>query len=119
MTLGEHQRLFLKDTLALMHFALDSGYELTYGEVQRPIEMQELYVKTGRSKTMNSMHLKRCAIDLNIFKDGKLCNREQIEPLGKLWEGLSPENRWGGSWRGLIEEKKSSFVDAPHFERQC
>ena len=25
---------------------------------------------------------------------------------------------WGGSWRGLIETGKSTFVDDPHFERQ-
>ena len=66
---------------------------------------------------MDSQHLKKLAIDLNIFKDGVLCSAEQIRPIGKFWESLSPVNRWGGSWRGLVETGKSSFVDSPHFER--
>jgi hypothetical protein len=86
--------------------------------VQRPIEMQEIYVKAGRSKTMNSMHIHKCAIDLVLLKDRIVCNRTQIKPLGDYWESLDPKNRWGGSWRGLVDSGKSSFVDAPHFERQ-
>ena len=42
---------------------------MTGGELARTPEQQAIYFKTGRSKTMNSIHLKRCAIDLNFFKD--------------------------------------------------
>jgi peptidoglycan L-alanyl-D-glutamate endopeptidase CwlK len=77
-------------------------------------EMQSVYVQTGRSKTMLSDHLKKCAGDVHFFKDGQLCYPEE---LGAYWEGLSPFNRWGGSWRGLIEAGRSNFKDAPHFER--
>lgn len=119
LTLGQSQELFAAHVAQLIQKAFAMGYGVRLGEVMRPIEMQELYVKTGRSKTMNSMHIKKLAIALNLIKDGKLCTREQIEPLGKWWEELDPANRWGGSWRGLVEAKKSSFVDAPHFERQA
>jgi hypothetical protein len=64
------------------------------------------------------MHLKKLAIDLAVFRGGVLIvDREGIAPLGEFWEGLDERNRWGGSWRGLVESGKSSFVDAFHFER--
>jgi hypothetical protein len=117
MSLGKEQEIFAKHTVMLINQAWELGYQVRLGEVQRPIEMQEIYVKTGRSKTMDSQHIKKLAIDLVLLRDGIVCTHEQIKPLGKWWEALDPKNRWGGSWRGLIEAKKSNFVDAPHFER--
>lgn len=119
MTLGEHQEIFAKHFCLLLAKAWELGYAVRIGEVLRPVEMQKLYVQWGRSKTMDSMHLKKCAADLILLLDGKICTREQIRPLGEYWEALDPLNRWGGSWRGLIESGKSSFVDAPHFERKA
>jgi peptidoglycan L-alanyl-D-glutamate endopeptidase CwlK len=59
---------------------------------------------------MKSIHLKRCAIDLNFFKDGKIIwDKATIEPLGIYWESLHSKNRWGGHF--------SNLVDCPHFER--
>jgi len=54
--------------------------------------------------------LKRCAIDLNFFRDAKIIwDKEQLAPLGAYWESLNPKNRWGGNFKSL--------VDCPHFER--
>ena len=106
MTLGEHQEQFSRHLLMLMTYALNLGYEIRIGEVQRPVEMQELYVKTGRSKTMNSYHLKKCAADLHFTKNGVLGYPKEI---GDFWESLDPLNQWGGNWK--------SFKDRPHFER--
>ena len=106
MTLGQHQEQFTRHLLTLMTYALERGYEIRIGEVQRPVEMQELYVKTGRSKTMNSYHLKKCAADLHFTKGGVLCYPKEI---GDFWESLDPLNQWGGNWK--------SFKDQPHFER--
>ena len=119
MGLRDEQMAFVKDTVKLLIQAEVLGYEVTFGEVQRTVEMQQLYVKAGRSKTMNSQHLKKLAIDLNLFRNGKLCTRDEIKPLGDYWESLHPQNRWGGNWRGLVDAGKSRFVDAPHFERQA
>lgn len=119
MMLGENQEAFAKDVALLLAKAWELGFSVRLGEVQRPIEMQQLYVKTGRSKTMDSMHIKKCAIDLVLLIDGQVCTREQIKPLGDYWEGLNTINRWGGNWRGAVDSGKSSFIDAPHFERQC
>lgn len=106
MTLGEHQQAFSRDVFHLMQFVYSKGYDIRIGEAQRPIEMQELYVKTGRSKTLDSMHIKKCAIDLHFTKDGQLCYPEEI---GVYWESLNPLNQWGGHWK--------SFKDQPHFQR--
>lgn len=107
MTLGEEQQAFTKDLVKLLLKAFELGYEVRMGEVLRPIEMQELYVKTKRSKTMNSQHLKKLAADLHFFKGSP--SPQYPQELGDYWESLSPLNRWGGNWK--------SFKDAPHFER--
>ncbi len=106
MTLGQHQEIFSRHLCQLLQEAFNRGYEVRMGEVQRPIEMQELYMKTGRTKTMNSMHLKKCAADLHFIKDGVLCYPKE---LGDFWESLDPKNQWGGNWK--------SFKDGPHFQR--
>jgi hypothetical protein len=117
MSLGQEQEAFTADVVQLLLEAQKQGFAVRLGEVQRTVEQQQIYMKAGRSKTMNSMHIKKCAIDLILLKDGVICTREQIKPLGMFWEDLNEKNRWGGSWRGQIDAGKSSFVDAPHFER--
>ena len=110
MSLVTEQAAFLLDVCKLITKANELGFTVTGGELFRTLEQQQLYIKTGRSKTMNSMHLKRCAIDLNFFVDGKLTYDVKIlTPLGQYWESLSPKNQWGGFWR--------RFKDVPHFQR--
>lgn len=110
------QAAFLQDFCRLIQYAVSTGFVVTAGELLRPIEMQKIYVETGRSKTMNSLHIRKLAGDLNFFKpdaEGKLvyvCSVEELKELGKFWEELSPKNRWGGNF--------NSFKDAPHFERR-
>ena len=109
MSLIAHQAAFLLDVAKLINKATELGFTVTGGELFRTAEQQQIYVKTGRSKTMNSFHLKRCAIDLNFFRDGKLVyDVPTLKPVGEYWQSLHPKNRWGGLWR---------FVDLPHFER--
>jgi hypothetical protein len=119
MTLGENQELFAKYVVELLNFAWSNGYAIRLGEVQRTLEQQQIYVNTGRSKTLNSMHIKKCAIDLVVLKAGKICTRDEIKPMGDYWESLDTKNRWGGNWRGLVDNGKSKFIDAPHFELNC
>lgn len=103
------QAAFLLDVCKMIQWATEQGYVVTGGELSRPVEMQQIYVKTGRSKTMKSRHLDRLAIDLNFFKDGKLTY--ETEDVGRYWESLSPKNSAGMFWK--------SFKDAPHFERRA
>ena len=110
MSLSDEQAAFLLDACRLIQYATDQGFKVTGGELARTPEQQAIYLKTGRSKTMKSIHLKRCAIDLNFFKDGKIIwDKATIAPLGVFWESLHSKNRWGGNF--------STLVDCPHFER--
>jgi peptidoglycan L-alanyl-D-glutamate endopeptidase CwlK len=110
MSLNTEQAAFLLDACKLIQYATEQGFTVTGGELARTPEQQAIYFKTGRSKTMNSIHLKRCAIDLNFFKNGKIIwDKATIEPLGIYWESLNKTNSWGGN--GV------SLVDTPHFSR--
>jgi hypothetical protein len=110
MSLVPEQAAFLLDVCRLIQYATSQGWTITGGELYRTLEQQQIHVKAGRSKTMNSNHLRRLAIDLNFFKDGKLVwDKNTFAPLGSYWETLHPKNRWGGNFRSL--------VDVPHFER--
>ena len=94
----------------LINFCFDQGWVITGGELFRTVEQQQIHIKAGRSKTMNSLHMKRCAVDLNFFKEGRLVwDKQQLAPIGAYWESLNPKNRWGGNFKSL--------VDVPHFER--
>lgn len=105
------QAAFLLDVCKLIQAATAAGWVVTGGELFRTAEQQAIYVKTGRSKTMASNHLRRCAIDLNFFRDGQLCyDAAALAPMGEYWRSLNPKNDWGGFWK--------SFKDVPHFERR-
>lgn len=119
MGLVKEQSAFIQDVALLIQEAQRIGIELTAGEMFRTQEQQDIYLKTGKTKTNNSMHLKRLAVDFNFFINGELVyNHPSITELGKFWESLNELNRWGGSWRGLVESGQSSFIDSPHFERK-
>ena len=117
LTLGQNQEIFSLQVIDLLTKAKDLGFGIRLGECLRTPEQQKLYFSTGKSKTMDSQHLKKLAIDLNLMRDGQLATAAQIQELGKWWEALDPANRWGGSWRGQVESGESHFVDSPHFER--
>ena len=108
MTLGQHQEAFVRDLVKLLSVAFAKGYEARIGEVERTVEQQKLHMAAGRSTTMNSMHLKKCAADIHFTKNGALCYPQE---LGDYWESLNPLNRWGGNWK--------TFKDRPHFERRA
>lgn len=111
MSLVEEQRLFLLDAARLVLWCEEAGWIVTGGELWRTPQQQALYVQAGRSTTMASNHLRRCAIDLNFFRDGQLVyDRAALLPVGTYWESLSSKNSWGGNW--------NSFKDIPHFERR-
>lgn len=110
MSLAQEQAAFLLDACKLITYATSLGWTVTGGELFRTPEQQKIYYDSGKSKTMQSNHLRRLAIDLNFLKDGNLVmDKVKLAPLGAYWEGLNPANRWGGNF--------VSFTDVPHFER--
>lgn len=116
MRLSEHQQEFSLHIAKLILYADSIGIKVTLGEAYRTTEQQQIYVSTGKSKTMNSNHLRRLAVDFNFFIDGRLTYRfDDVERLGDYWESLSHYNRWGGDWNN--NEVADGWLDTPHFER--
>ena len=114
MSLINEQAAFLKDVRKLLTFAEEKHFLATAGELERSPEVQAQHLREGRATTMDSMHLRKCAIDLNFFvEQGErsewVHSLAQLEAVGAYWEGLDPRNRWGGRNKGVL--------DLSHFER--
>lgn len=109
MKLSDNQIIFSLNVADLIHFANSRSIGLTFGEAYRTTYQQKEYLRTGKSKTLNSNHLKRLAVDFNFFIAGQLIyDKDALQCLGDFWESLHPKNRWGGNFK--------SFKDTPHFE---
>jgi len=133
MKLSEKQQIFTRNVARLIEHAGCLKIDMTFGETYRTKEQQMLYFEgktlglfqgtlkvvqgKRKSKTMNSNHLKRMAVDFNFFINGELTYEwEKIKPLGEYWTTLHPHNRWGGDFNGNGVE--DNFIDVPHFEMQ-
>lgn len=111
MSLVTEQAEFLRHVCMLLDKVHADGWVVTGGELYRTPEQQAIHVRSGRSTTLRSNHLRRCAIDLNFFEEGKLCyDVTKLTPIGEYWQSLHPKNAWGGFWK--------AFKDVPHFERR-
>jgi hypothetical protein len=99
MSMIRQQTLFSKNVAKLIQHILTNDYYLSLGEAYRTPEQAEIYAKQGKG-IKNSLHIKRLAIDINLFdKSGKyLIESKYYEPFGKFWESLDPNNRWGGNF---------------------
>lgn len=125
MSIGDKQRLFFNLFVQWSIWAIDQGYEFTWGEAFRTDEQAEINAigYSGRENLArliglifpelakkirnneknkgirNTLHEKRLALDLNAFKDGVyLTKTEDWKELGEYWEKLHPLCRWGGRW---------------------
>ncbi len=87
-SLREKQSRFVRLVALLLIEADRLGYEVTFGDA---------FATTGHMT--GSLHYKRLAIDLNLFKDGKyLTETSDHTELGLYWESL------GGSWGGRFKD---------------
>lgn len=102
MTLREKQSIFALEVANLIQHAYALGYEITFGETYRSPEEAERLAKAGLGKK-TSLHTKRLAIDLNLFKDGiYLTKTEDHRELGEWWEFQSTDKYtccWGGRFK--------------------
>ena len=99
MALTTLQFTFARNVSRLIEYIFACGYTCTLGEALRTQEMADLYAAQGKG-IKNSLHLKKLAIDLNLFKDGiYLPDTESHRPFGEWWEQLHPDNRWGGRFK--------------------
>jgi len=107
------QEEFSLNLARLIIFIYESGYKCTGGEWWRTPEMAEIYARNGKG-IKDSLHLRRLAIDLNLFKDGKYLNTtEAHRPFGEYWKSLHFMNRWGGDFHNSKGEPKP---DGNHYE---
>lgn len=116
MRIPEMQRRFPLMVAEFIGRVYDEGFELSFGEAYRTEEQQRLYLKAGRSRTMNSFHRDRLAVDFNLFKGGVyLTDGALYRPVGEIWEAVG--GRWGGRF-GVepADYGKKTGWDANHFE---
>jgi hypothetical protein len=107
MTLRERQEIFARNVALLIQHINGAGYTCTLGEAWRPPEMMEIYANDGRG-IRNSLHGRRLALDINLFKTGEyLPDSESHRIFGDWWKLQHPENRWGGD---------SKRKDGNHYE---
>lgn len=107
MTLSEQQRLFSKLLGQFLVWIYDNGFEVTGGEWQRS-EAQAAANAASGAGISNSLHLKRLAVDLNLFVNGVYHNdTAAYRPLGEQWKGMHELCRWGGDF--------TSRPDGNHF----
>ena len=98
----------MKMVAELVLWSYEHGYELTFGEAYRTPEQVALNAKNG-SGIANSLHTKRLAVDLNLFKGGEYL-KEGLDytPLGEHWESL------GGSWGGRFSRPDGNHFSLEH-----
>jgi peptidoglycan L-alanyl-D-glutamate endopeptidase CwlK len=139
-----HDRLFGVDPrlVAVVNSAIGiTKVDFGVTEGLRTRETQEMYVRTGKSQTMNSKHLTGEAVDLVAFVNGtvswelnlyddiaeamRIAAKEHDLPLrwGAAWN-IADIRKWEGSMEAAmnyyIDERRRMnrrpFIDAPHFE---
>lgn len=97
--LRDQQSKFVVLVAKLIEWSTTNGYELTFSEAWRSPEEAMIHAKDG-SGIVNSLHLVRLAVDLNLFKDGmNLTSKEDFAPLGAFWKTLDPLCCWGGDFQ--------------------
>ena len=121
MKLSDHQFEFLKDVSILIDFIANvKKVKITGGSLERDYAAQKLKYDQGLSNTLDSNHLKRLAIDLNIFIGNTVLTNTRkkhltedesslLNEIGVFWENLHELNRYGGFF--------NSIYDPGHFER--
>lgn len=114
----EKQFQFSKMLGQLFNWMAEKQYHWTLGDAWRSTDKlqcahcgrehsyQELLVYNKRSKTLNSKHLDRLAIDIILFTpEKKIAPAENYLPIVEKWEQM-----------GGIAGYRFKFIDAGHFE---
>ena len=98
-SLSDKQQKFVFLVSQLIAWAYGNGYRMTFGEAYRTPEQAAINAQKGTG-IANSLHTKRLAVDLNLFKDGQyLTKTEDYATVGEYWESLDHECAWGGRFR--------------------
>lgn len=99
MTLGKRQEKFMRLVPRLIDKAHELGFEIRGGDLYRDPRVHGSMgedIGYGRPK---SKHKEKCAIDLNLFKNGKYkASTKDHAELGAWWELQDDRCRWGGHY---------------------
>lgn len=92
---------------------IDSPYDFGISEGLRTPETQRILLDAGKSKTLNSKHLKGMAVDIAVYVDGHISwdfeyYKIVAAHIKRKAALLNMDIVWGGDWK--------SFLDGPHFE---
>ncbi len=110
MLLLAKQTIFSRNVAALIMYIYGNGYQCTMGDAYRTPQQAMLYTQVGKG-IVGSLHCKRLAIDLDLFKEHKyFTDTQDYQQFGQYWESLHPLNRWGGQFKHR--------PDGNHFEMQ-
>ena len=75
------------------------GVELIGKELLRSKEQAEINAAKGVG-IKNSVHRKGLALDMYVFKNGKLLwSGEDYKLIADKWKTMDPDARWGGNFR--------------------
>lgn len=106
MRLGQKQELFMRLLPRLIDKAHEMGFEIRGGDLFRDPRVHGQVGEKKSYSSANSNHKLKCAIDLNLFKDGKFLQATaDHKELGEWWEQQHELCRWGGR-----------FNDGNHYE---
>lgn len=106
MSLNAKQIEFTKCMAEFQVWCFEHGYQIIEAESYRPRWVAEEYARRGKG-IKNSVHTKKLARDLFLFKDGTITwDTDDYAALGEEWKRRHPLARWGGDFRNR---------DAVHF----
>lgn len=127
MGIRKMQSIFTTNISLLIKFARSEGLEVTFGDAYRDPLLAKINsgkydlinratgdrITLARRGAENSLHRRRLALDLNLFKNGiYLSTTEAHRAMGRFWESLNVLNRWGGRF-----DDGNHYEMVPHYWR--
>ena len=98
-TLRQKQSRFARMVSELIAQATAMGYEVTLGDAYRDPRVFGAVGEAQGYGNADSLHKQRLAIDLNLFRNGRLlASTRAHQGLGELWEMR------GGTWGGRFDD---------------
>jgi hypothetical protein len=99
MSLNAKQARFLSKIAKLIVWANGQGIQLIGAELFRTPEQAAINAEKGVG-IKNSVHRKKLALDMYIYKNNTiLWSGPEYEKLGRKWETMAIDARWGGDFR--------------------
>lgn len=100
MSLNAKQAKFTyKIAKLIIVLAEDYDIQMIGSELFRTPEQAEIYAKKGVG-IKNSVHRKKLALDMYLYKDGKIqWDGDEYRIAGNIWKNMDPDARWGGDMK--------------------